>query len=328
MLCAPWSLYSQAAVPGAGIPNPFVTDFPPSLDPQVTAAYQQQHQQQATFHQQQAYLQQQQQQQQEHQVIFQTSQTVLPQTQAPTSQQPEVFQFSEVSQQSSEVSQPQTYQEKKVSPLSQVPQVSHELVQMNDSEQTNQRSSESSKSIDVNGFSQLSAKENSLNANSQLLMEDLFGVSSPVFSDTPNVAQSNKIPAAPPPRPPPPDITPHPTSPALSVSSTKSAFDDLNDSIRMALGGPTQQPVSMAQQQQLTQLQQMQQQQQQQQNFAMFEATEQIPQQQPMMSLGYGIAPSQAQLPVGYGSPAIKQPMPGDGTIPALNNQKSQRQAF
>ena len=124
--------------------------------------------------------------------------------------------------------------------------------------------------------------------------------------------------ATPPPRPPPPGAvqggTPRSASPA---QPSKSAFDDLNDSIRMALGGSPSRPAPLAQQQQgqqQQQQQQMQQQQMQQQGFAMFDMGQQpmMPQGGPM--IGYGVAPSQAQVPMGFGSPA-KQPMSGDGTI-------------
>lgn len=87
---------------------------------------------------------------------------------------------------------------------------------------------------------------------------------------------------------------------AAGSASNKSAFDDLNDSIRMALGGSPSRPAPLAQQQQ-------------QQQAAGVTAQQQPPQQSmpggPVA--GYGI-PTQAQVPVGYGSPA-KQPMSGDG---------------
>ncbi|XP_031782751.1 phosphatidylinositol-binding clathrin assembly protein unc-11 isoform X7 [Nasonia vitripennis] len=112
--------------------------------------------------------------------------------------------------------------------------------------------------------------------------------------------------ATPPPRPPPPTAggTPRSASPA---QPNKSAFDDLNDSIRMALGGSPSRPAPLAAQQQQQQQQQAQQMQQQQ-GFAVFDMGQQpmMPQGGPM--IGYGVAPSQAQLPMGYGSPA-KQPM-------------------
>jgi len=104
------------------------------------------------------------------------------------------------------------------------------------------------------------------------------------------------------------------TAAAPGAPTSKSAFDDLNDSIRMALGGSPSRPAPMVQQQQAAAIQQQQMQQQQMPPAAaagMFgEATG-----QPMMTgapiVGYGI-PTQAQVPVGYGSPA-KQPMSGDG---------------
>ncbi|EFN85867.1 Phosphatidylinositol-binding clathrin assembly protein LAP [Harpegnathos saltator] len=112
-------------------------------------------------------------------------------------------------------------------------------------------------------------------------------------------------------------------------SPGKSAFDDLNDSIRMALGGSPSRPAPLAQQQQ----------QQQQQQAAGLAAQQQPPPpqqrrmppqsaggmfacnpddatEQPMSMpggpiVGYGI-PTQAQVPVGYGSPA-KQAMSAAG---------------
>ncbi|XP_058804173.1 phosphatidylinositol-binding clathrin assembly protein unc-11-like [Phymastichus coffea] len=102
--------------------------------------------------------------------------------------------------------------------------------------------------------------------------------------------------ATPPFRPPPP------------ASPAKSAFDDLNDSIRMALGGSPSRPPPMAQQQQPAANATA---------FGMFDQqgmTTATMQQQPGGQVpGYGVAPSQqAQLPMGYGSPA-KQPLPAAG---------------
>ena len=141
--------------------------------------------------------------------------------------------------------------------------------------------------------------------------------------------------ATPPPRPPPPasaaaNGTPRAMSPAVgrqTLASTggvnKSAFDDLNDSIRMALGGSPSRPAPAAaahppQQQPLVQ------QQQQQQlgasgGFAMFDmaggggtAGTGHTVMGTGSNAGYSQIPSQSQVPVGYGSPA-KQPMSGDG---------------
>lgn len=142
---------------------------------------------------------------------------------------------------------------------------------------------------------------------------------------------SGKFTATPPPRPPPPvtaaNGTPRAMSPAVggaspgrpasaSAASSKSAFDDLNDSIRMALGGSPSRPAPpLAQQQQVSPAQPTQQPAQQ--GFAMFDMGGSMGGAgQPMMPggsvPGYGV-PSQAQPPVGFGSPA-KQPMSGDGT--------------
>ncbi|XP_025155422.1 phosphatidylinositol-binding clathrin assembly protein unc-11 isoform X4 [Harpegnathos saltator] len=116
---------------------------------------------------------------------------------------------------------------------------------------------------------------------------------------------------------------------AAGSAPGKSAFDDLNDSIRMALGGSPSRPAPLAQQQQ----------QQQQQQAAGLAAQQQPPPpqqrrmppqsaggmfacnpddatEQPMSMpggpiVGYGI-PTQAQVPVGYGSPA-KQAMSAAG---------------
>lgn len=114
-------------------------------------------------------------------------------------------------------------------------------------------------------------------------------------------------------------------SAAAGSAPGKSAFDDLNDSIRMALGGSPSRPAPLAQQQQqqaagLAAAQQQPQQRRMppQPAGGMFagnpdDATEQ-PMSMPGGPIGYGI-PTQAQVPVGYGSPA-KQPMSGDGNAP------------
>ncbi|XP_043517449.1 phosphatidylinositol-binding clathrin assembly protein LAP isoform X3 [Frieseomelitta varia] len=153
---------------------------------------------------------------------------------------------------------------------------------------------------------------------------------------------SGKSTATPPPRPPPPATAtngaPRPASPTVSgvgaavgkpstgtvpvaasttatAAPSKSAFDDLNDSIRMALGGSPSRPAPIAQQQQLpAAAQQSQQPLQQQQGFGMFDmATNMAAAGQPVMPggpmVGYGIP---TQVPAGYGSPA-KQPISGDG---------------
>lgn len=129
-------------------------------------------------------------------------------------------------------------------------------------------------------------------------------------SEAPN---SGKSTATPPPRPPPPvtaNGTPRGVSPALSGAPHgrpatnalpgKSAFDDLNDSIRQALGGSPSRSAPLAQQQQ-----------QQQQSFqAGFAAFDPAAAPQPLQS--FVVVPQpQTQLPVGYGSPA-KQPLPGE----------------
>ncbi|XP_066582305.1 phosphatidylinositol-binding clathrin assembly protein unc-11 isoform X1 [Prorops nasuta] len=137
---------------------------------------------------------------------------------------------------------------------------------------------------------------------------------------------SGKSTATPPPRPPPPATaangTPRAISPAVGGASpgrptqaqSKSAFDDLNDSIRMALGGSPSRSQPLAQQ--ATQQPQQPQPPQipQQQNFAMFDMAGMPPAAQipPGGSIpGYGVPP-QTQLPMGYGSPA-KQPMSAAG---------------
>ncbi|CAB0039827.1 unnamed protein product [Trichogramma brassicae] len=172
------------------------------------------------------------------------------------------------------------------------------------------------------------------------VVADLFGADAALPEDVPKLAVAT-VTAAPPPRPPPPGSTPRTASP----TPPKSALDDLNDTILAALGGSPQRATPLAQQQQQQQQQQHQQQpqtqqqqqqtavgatiqqlQQQQQTFAAFD--DMMQHQQPMMMpFGYGVAPSQAQPPMGYGSPA-KQPMPGDGTIPALSNQRNQTSSF
>lgn len=166
-----------------------------------------------------------------------------------------------------------------------------------------------------------------------------------VASAAPNVAGKTST-ATPPPRPPPPatavaaaanGAAPRALSPTVGVgggvshgrpaaasatvsaaaagATNKSAFDDLNDSIRMALGGSPSRPAPMVHQQQSAVAAAQQQPLQQQQMPAatgMFGMNETAG--QPMMTgapiVGYGI-PTQAQVPVGYGSPA-KQPMSGD----------------
>ncbi|XP_043484203.1 phosphatidylinositol-binding clathrin assembly protein LAP isoform X3 [Leptopilina heterotoma] len=100
---------------------------------------------------------------------------------------------------------------------------------------------------------------------------------------------------------------------AAAVNQNKSAFDDLNDSIRMALGGSPSRPAPIAQQ---VPPAQSAQQPVQQQGFAMFDMGGSMGGAgQPMMAgapmVGYGVPPSsQTQVPVGYGSPS-KQPMSG-----------------
>lgn len=146
--------------------------------------------------------------------------------------------------------------------------------------------------------------------------------------------------ATPPPRPPPPvatgtnGSTPRAMSPAVGGTSPgrlasatgaaagKSAFDDLNDSIRMALGGSPSRPAPAVQQPshvqsmqpQPPQQQQQLHQQQQQQGFAMFDVSAGMPAGvgQPIIGSGYTVPPTQTQVPVGYGSP-IKQSIAGDG---------------
>ncbi|XP_078042334.1 phosphatidylinositol-binding clathrin assembly protein lap isoform X10 [Augochlora pura] len=128
--------------------------------------------------------------------------------------------------------------------------------------------------------------------------------------------------ATPPSRPPPPanigNDAPRPSVPAGQGAATgkpsqgpnapgKSAFDDLNDSIRMALGGsPSRSAPSVAQQIPTAQ----QAQQPLQQGFGMFDMAANMPATgQPVMPggpmIGYGIS---SQAPAGYGSPA-KQPI-------------------
>ncbi|XP_046145088.1 phosphatidylinositol-binding clathrin assembly protein isoform X13 [Osmia bicornis bicornis] len=148
-------------------------------------------------------------------------------------------------------------------------------------------------------------------------------------------AASGKSTATPPPRPPPPatainGATPRSASPttagaaagkapsAASINTAaapgKSAFEDLNDSIRMALGGSPSRPAPIAQQQVPTA--QQAQQQPMQQGFGMFDMVGNMPATgQPVMPggpmAGYGIP---TQVPAGYGSPA-KQPISGfDGS--------------
>ncbi|XP_023316420.1 phosphatidylinositol-binding clathrin assembly protein unc-11 isoform X3 [Trichogramma pretiosum] len=160
------------------------------------------------------------------------------------------------------------------------------------------------------------------------VVADLFGADAALPEDVPKLAVAT-VTAAPPPRPPPPGSTPRTVSPA----PPKSALDDLNDTILAALGGSPQRATPIAQQQQQQQQQQQPQTQQQQQQTAVGATIQQLQQQQQtfaafddmmqhqqpmMMPFGYGVAPSQAQPPMGYGSPA-KQPMPGiDGYGPIL----------
>lgn len=146
---------------------------------------------------------------------------------------------------------------------------------------------------------------------------------------------SGKSTATPPPRPPPPatamnGATPRSASPttagaaagkapsATSINTaaapSKSAFEDLNDSIRMALGGSPSRPAPIAQQQVPTA--QQAQQQPLQQGFGMFDMVGNMSATgQPVMPggpmVGYGIP---TQVPAGYGSPA-KQPISGDGNV-------------
>ncbi|XP_078042332.1 phosphatidylinositol-binding clathrin assembly protein lap isoform X8 [Augochlora pura] len=135
--------------------------------------------------------------------------------------------------------------------------------------------------------------------------------------------------ATPPSRPPPPanigNDAPRPSVPAGQGAATgkpsqgpnapgKSAFDDLNDSIRMALGGsPSRSAPSVAQQIPTAQ----QAQQPLQQGFGMFDMAANMPATgQPVMPggpmIGYGIS---SQAPAGYGSPA-KQPISAAGQQP------------
>ncbi|XP_054016040.1 phosphatidylinositol-binding clathrin assembly protein LAP isoform X4 [Hylaeus anthracinus] len=188
---------------------------------------------------------------------------------------------------------------------------------------------------------------------------DLFGSDSAVLSTAEGAAgdvagetassaalASGKSTATPPPRPPPPATatngTPRPSSPTVHGAATgkpgtgtpggsaaapsKSAFDDLNDSIRMALGGSPSRPAPVAQQQPAAQ----QAQQPPQQGFGMFDMAANMPATgQPVMPggpmAGYGIP---TQVPAGYGSPA-KQPISGfdsmgsvlmPTTVPGDNN--------
>ncbi|XP_051162125.1 phosphatidylinositol-binding clathrin assembly protein LAP isoform X6 [Leptopilina boulardi] len=97
-----------------------------------------------------------------------------------------------------------------------------------------------------------------------------------------------------------------------SAAQNKSAFDDLNDSIRMALGGSPSRPAPISQQVPPVQSAQ---QPVQPQGFAMFDMGGSMGGAgQPVMAgapmVGYGVPSSQTQVPVGYGSPS-KQPMSG-----------------
>ncbi|XP_076757811.1 phosphatidylinositol-binding clathrin assembly protein lap isoform X9 [Xylocopa sonorina] len=170
---------------------------------------------------------------------------------------------------------------------------------------------------------------------------DLFGSDSAVLKPTEAAAAdvageapstgaiaSGKSTATPPPRPPPPAMnggTPRPASPIVSgaaagkppgghpaaqnaAAPVKDAFEDLNDSICMALGVSPSRPAPVAQQQ--VPAAQQAQQQPMQLNFAMFDMTAGGA-GQPVMPggpmVGYGIP---TQVPAGYGSPA-KQPISG-----------------
>ncbi|XP_076639464.1 phosphatidylinositol-binding clathrin assembly protein lap isoform X12 [Colletes latitarsis] len=188
---------------------------------------------------------------------------------------------------------------------------------------------------------------------------DLFGSDSAVLKTTEGAAgdaagettssaalASGKSTATPPPRPPPPATatngTPRPSSPtvhgaavgktgtgtpgaSVAAAPSKSALDDLNDSIRMALGGSPSRPAPVAQQHPAAQ-----QAQQPPKGFGMFDmAANMSATGQPVVPggpmPGYGIP---TQVPAGYGSPA-KQPISGfDGmgsvlmptTVPGDNN--------
>lgn len=128
--------------------------------------------------------------------------------------------------------------------------------------------------------------------------------------------------ATPPPRPPPPTAgsngTPRAVSPSVTAgahasAASKSAFDDLNDSIRMALGGSPSRPSPAVQQtphvQQLTQQQLTQQQ-----GFGVFDVSGSVQAGtgQPVVGTVPGYAVPPTHVPVGYGSP-VKQPIAGDG---------------
>ncbi|CAL7942335.1 unnamed protein product [Xylocopa violacea] len=167
---------------------------------------------------------------------------------------------------------------------------------------------------------------------------DLFGSDSGVLKPTEAAAAdvaaeapssgaiaSGKSTATPPPRPPPPAMnggTPRPASPIVSgaaagkppsgqpvanaAAPVKDAFEDLNDSICMALGVSPSRPAPVAQQQ--VPAAQQPQQQPMQLNFAMFDMTAGGAGQSVMPGgpmVGYGIP---TQVPAGYGSPA-KQPI-------------------
>ncbi|CAL7942334.1 unnamed protein product [Xylocopa violacea] len=171
---------------------------------------------------------------------------------------------------------------------------------------------------------------------------DLFGSDSGVLKPTEAAAAdvaaeapssgaiaSGKSTATPPPRPPPPAMnggTPRPASPIVSgaaagkppsgqpvanaAAPVKDAFEDLNDSICMALGVSPSRPAPVAQQQ--VPAAQQPQQQPMQLNFAMFDMTAGGAGQSVMPGgpmVGYGIP---TQVPAGYGSPA-KQPISAAG---------------
>ncbi|XP_072742755.1 uncharacterized protein Lap isoform X6 [Anoplolepis gracilipes] len=160
-----------------------------------------------------------------------------------------------------------------------------------------------------------------------------------VASTAPSAVGKISSTATPPPRPPPPatavaaanvGAAPRALSPtgvshgrpaaataaAPGPPANKSAFDDLNDSIRMALGGSPSRPAPMVQQQAAVAGQQQPLQQQiPPAGAGIFSGANDAAGQQSMMTgapmVGYGI-PTQAQVPVGYGSPA-KQPMSAAG---------------
>ncbi|KAL0275821.1 UNVERIFIED_CONTAM: hypothetical protein PYX00_003557 [Menopon gallinae] len=124
------------------------------------------------------------------------------------------------------------------------------------------------------------------------------------------VAAAAAAPAASPPRPPPPASGQ--TTPATTASPAKSAFDDLNDSIRMALGGSPSHPPPPAQQQAQPAI--PQQQQPQQPLFNTFDMGGQPAGAGFMAGMGFPTAN------VGFGSPA-KQNVPVAATAAANTNK-------